>query len=310
MNYPKTGSNQTPNLLYALTAGRPLYLIKMMTFWNLLNLIMQTRVSKLLSSAWKLKLNHQRNSPLLKIRSIMDESSPIKPSSVGPVRWLFIVAMILILFAPRLYGGQKHIKPVVEKSMASKQVSVFKSDLLPQIQPKSDPAMGKILDKSTGVKIAPSLQGEHPAGNRETSPLSVHAKKTEAFLHPIILKAATRYKIDSALIKAIIMVESGYNPKAVSKRGAKGLMQLMPKTAEFLGVKDSFNPEQNINAGVRHLKDLLNQFKGDVKLALAAYNAGSRKVRKYQGVPPFKSTRYYIKKVFEYHQYYRKKMAL
>jgi hypothetical protein len=270
---------------------------------------MQTRVSKLLSSPWKLKLNHERNSPLLKIRSIMDESSPIKPSSVGPVRWLFIVAVILILSAPRLYGGQKHIKPVVEKSMASKQVSVFKSDRVPQIQPKSDPALGKILDKSTGVKIPPSLQGEHPAGNRETNPLSVHAKKTEAFLHPIILKAATRYKIDSALIKAIIMVESGYNPKAISKRGAKGLMQLMPKTAKLLGVRDSFNPEQNINAGVRHFKDLLNQFKGDVKLALAAYNAGSRKVRKYQGVPPFKATRYYIKKVFEYHQYYREKMA-
>ena len=148
------------------------------------------------------------------------------------------------------------------------------------------------------------------ASKQGTTSESVNGKKTERLFHPIILKAATRYKVDSALIKAIIMVESSYNPKAISKRGAKGLMQLMPKTARLLGVRDSFNPEQNINAGVRHFKDLLNQFKGDVKLALAAYNAGSRKVRKYQGVPPFKATRYYIKKVFEYHQYYKEMMAL
>jgi len=172
-----------------------------------------------------------------------------------------------------------------------------------------DPTLGKRLGQSTGVKIPPSLREEHPAGNRKRNLLSVHAKKTEAFLHPIILKAANRHEVDPALIKAIIMVESSYNPKAISRRGAKGLMQLMPKTAEVLGVGDSFNPEQNITAGVRHFKSLLDRFKGDVKLALAAYNAGSRKVRKYQGVPPFKATHYYIEKVLEYHQYYREKMA-
>jgi soluble lytic murein transglycosylase-like protein len=103
------------------------------------------------------------------------------------------------------------------------------------------------------------------------------------------------------------MAESSYNPKAISKKGARGLMQLMPKTAEILGVKDSFNPEQNINAGVKHFKGLMNRFKGDVKLALAAYNVGSRKVRKYQGVPPFKATQSYIKKVLEYYQYFKEK---
>jgi tetratricopeptide (TPR) repeat protein len=173
-----------------------------------------------------------------------------------------------------------------------------------------DPILGKMLDEPTRVKIPPSLREEHPADSRERNPLSVYRRKREAFLHPIILKAATRYKVDSALIKAIIMAESSYNPKAISKKGAKGLMQLMPKTAKLLGVTDSFNPEQNINAGVRHFKGLLNEFKGDVKLALAAYHAGSRKVWEYQGVPPFKTTRYYIKKVFEYHQYYKEKTAL
>ncbi|MBW2192825.1 MAG: lytic transglycosylase domain-containing protein, partial [Deltaproteobacteria bacterium] len=108
-----------------------------------------------------------------------------------------------------------------------------------------------------------------------------------------------------ALIKAIIMAESGYNPRAISKKGAKGLMQLMPRTAEALGVEDSFNPEQNIRGGVKYFKQLVNQFQGDVTLALAAYNAGSKNVRKYQGIPPYKSTQYYIEKVFKYYQIYK-----
>jgi len=110
------------------------------------------------------------------------------------------------------------------------------------------------------------------------------------------------------LVKAIILAESGYNPKAVSKVGARGLMQLMPRTAKWLGVKDSFNPEHNINAGVRYFRKLLNQF-GDVTLALAAYNAGGRNVRKYNGVPPYKATRYYIKKVLEYYHIYKYQMG-
>jgi soluble lytic murein transglycosylase-like protein len=134
---------------------------------------------------------------------------------------------------------------------------------------------------------------------------SLRGVKKERLFRPIILRAANRYQVDPAIIQAIIMAESGYNPKAVSRRGAKGLMQLMPRTARALGVKDSFNPEHNIHAGVRYFKQLLNQFDGDLKLALAAYNAGSRKVRRYKGIPPFKATHRYIKKVFEYHRYYR-----
>ena len=82
-------------------------------------------------------------------------------------------------------------------------------------------------------------------------------------------------------------------------------MQLMPKTAKALGVEDSFNPEDNVDAGVAYFKRLLTRFDGDITLALAAYNAGSRKVLKYQGVPPFKETECYIKKVFRYYQVYR-----
>jgi soluble lytic murein transglycosylase-like protein len=136
----------------------------------------------------------------------------------------------------------------------------------------------------------------------------VRGKRAEQLFHPIVLEAANRHQIDPALVKAVIMAESSYNPRAISKRGAKGLMQLMPETAKSLGVEDIFNPEHNINAGVKYLRHLMNQFDGDTKLALAAYNAGSRKVRQYSGIPPFSATKYYIKKVFRYYKYYKEEM--
>jgi hypothetical protein len=139
---------------------------------------------------------------------------------------------------------------------------------------------------------------------------SVSGKKAERLFHPIIIRAANRYDVDPLLVKAIIMAESSYNANAVSKVGARGLMQLMPGTARELGVEDSFNPEQNINGGVKYFKKLLNRFGGDVELALAAYNAGSTRVRQYQGIPPFKATKYYIKKVSTYYNTYKTKTAL
>ena len=132
--------------------------------------------------------------------------------------------------------------------------------------------------------------------------------KSEPF-YDIIIKASRRYNVDPALIKAVIKVESHYNPYAISYKGAKGLMQLMPVTLKAMGAKDPFNPEHNIDAGVRYLKKLLILFDNDVKLALAAYNAGITKVRLYGGVPPFKSTREYIRKVMRYYERYKKEMA-
>jgi soluble lytic murein transglycosylase-like protein len=143
---------------------------------------------------------------------------------------------------------------------------------------------------------------------REDGISPVPVKKKDKLFNPIIIEVAGRHEMDPALIKAIIMAESGHNPKAVSKRGAKGLMQLMPITAKSLGVEDVFDPEHNIKAGVVYFKKLLNQFDGDVKLALAAYNAGSRKVKKYRGIPPFRATRIYIRKVFKYYELYKEQM--
>ena len=121
----------------------------------------------------------------------------------------------------------------------------------------------------------------------------------------IILKAASDYGIDPAVIKAVIMAESGFNPQAISYAGAQGLMQLMPRTARALEVKDPKDPRANILGGTRYLKRLLRRFQGNLELALAAYNAGSRNVRRHHGIPPFKATQRYIAKIKVYHQYYR-----
>jgi hypothetical protein len=123
--------------------------------------------------------------------------------------------------------------------------------------------------------------------------------------HPIIVAVANRYEVDAALVKAIIMAESSYNPQAVSSEGATGLMQLMPQTAEALGVEDAFDPEHNINGGVKYFKELLKTFDNNVPLALAAYNAGGAVVRRHQGIPPIKATQDYIKKVLGYYRYYQ-----
>lgn len=120
----------------------------------------------------------------------------------------------------------------------------------------------------------------------------------------IINSCAAEYGVDNALVKAVIHAESGYNPNAVSSKGAAGLMQLMPATAHDLKVTDSFNPSDNIRGGVRYLRFLLDTFKGNVTLALAAYNAGLGNVAKHGGVPPYEETRNYVSKVLSYQKTY------
>jgi soluble lytic murein transglycosylase len=122
----------------------------------------------------------------------------------------------------------------------------------------------------------------------------------------IIQRCSNLFRLDEAVIKAVIKVESDYNPRVVSSKGAQGLMQLIPETARELRVVNAFDPTENIRGGSQYLRQMLDQFDGNLELALAAYNAGPNAVRRYGGIPPYDETRTYIKRVKHYIDYYRK----
>lgn len=125
-------------------------------------------------------------------------------------------------------------------------------------------------------------------------------------LHSLIHTAAAKYQVEPALVQAVIQVESNFNPRAVSPKGAQGLMQLMPATAQRLGVANAFDPQQNIEGGVRYLADLIALFKNDLRLVLAAYNAGEQAVMQYGNrIPPFRETQDYVPKVLDFYRRFR-----
>ena len=139
-------------------------------------------------------------------------------------------------------------------------------------------------------RIHVSSQPVLPGANLER-PLS------QADVDKAIDEAAQRHGVDPNLVRAVVKVESNFNPHAVSRKGAMGLMQLMPYTAKSLNVGNAFDPNQNVDAGVRHLKSLLESYNGNLELSLAAYNAGSGAVNRSGGIPPYRETRDYVKKI-------------
>lgn len=124
---------------------------------------------------------------------------------------------------------------------------------------------------------------------------------SKADIDRIVDYYANKNNVPASLVRSIIKAESDYNPDAISPKGAMGLMQLMPETVMSLGIENPFDPEQNIKGGITFFKDLLNSYKGDYKLALAAYNAGKGNVDKYGGIPDFKETKDYVRKVIDYY---------
>ena len=114
-----------------------------------------------------------------------------------------------------------------------------------------------------------------------------------------IREISSRHGVDPLLVESVIRAESAFNPTAVSRTGARGLMQLMPKTAMMLGVRDSFDPRENIEGGVRHLRYLLDRYPGNVSLAVAAYNAGEGAVDSHRGIPPYPETQQYVQRVLQ-----------
>ncbi len=125
----------------------------------------------------------------------------------------------------------------------------------------------------------------------------------------LIEATSRKYDVDHALVKAVIKAESNFNSNAVSRKGAKGLMQLMPRTASSLRVNDCFEPEENIDGGVRYLRYLLHAYDGNLPLALAAYNAGEKAVARYRGIPPYAETRTYVRRVMRFYEEYSRKTA-
>jgi soluble lytic murein transglycosylase-like protein len=121
----------------------------------------------------------------------------------------------------------------------------------------------------------------------------------------IINRTAEKYKVDPALVKAVIKTESNFNHRAVSPKGAQGLMQLMPSTAYALQVPDSFHPDSNVEGGVKYLRYLIELFRNDLSLALAAYNAGENAVIKHRGIPPYRETQNYVQRVLSQYRQYR-----
>jgi soluble lytic murein transglycosylase-like protein len=137
------------------------------------------------------------------------------------------------------------------------------------------------------------LPSDFSLSGRPLGWMSVDRDGVEKF----VKEAAERHKVDPALVRAVIEAESGWNPRAYSRKGAGGLMQLIPTTAQRFGAYDVFNPEQNIDAGVKYLRTLLERYNGNLDLALAAYNAGEGAVDRAHGVPSYRETRNYIQKV-------------
>ncbi|KYC97256.1 hypothetical protein B4102_0911 [Heyndrickxia sporothermodurans] len=154
------------------------------------------------------------------------------------------------------------------------------------------------LESSINGKTESSTTNLYSTLN-QTLPVNIHfpTNQKPINLDSIIQKASEKYNIPKELIKSVIQHESSFNANAVSKSGASGLMQLMPSTAKSLGVTNVFDPEQNIFAGSKYLKNMLDRYDGDINLALAAYNAGPGNVDRFGGIPPFKETQNYVKNI-------------
>jgi len=151
---------------------------------------------------------------------------------------------------------------------------------------------------------APNHSGYRRVLKESGGPLST-GSMTSASYEELIRLVSGRHNVDADLIRAVIKAESDFNSSARSNKGAMGLMQLMPDTARLHNVNDAYDPNENVEGGVRHLKMLLERYQGDFTLSLAAYNAGSGAVEKHGGIPPFAETREYVRRVLRFYESYR-----
>jgi soluble lytic murein transglycosylase-like protein len=146
--------------------------------------------------------------------------------------------------------------------------------------------------------VAQEARAEETGADADGGPAEAEPE-VETTIDEHIKEVAARHGLRADLVAAVIEAESSNNPRAVSRRGARGLMQLMPKTAKSLGVRDPFDPKANIEGGVKHLRAMMDRFDNNIPLALAAYNAGEMAVIKYRGIPPYRETRAYVKRIMK-----------
>lgn len=172
---------------------------------------------------------------------------------------------------------------------------VYWSDKEKRYKPVPSATMGAA--RSAAAEVNRYLNHESEGGERNTSFLRSNTPVSQADVDAAIEQAAARHNVDPNLVRSVIKVESNFNPNAVSRKGAMGLMQLMPSTARSLHVTNPFDPQQNVDAGVRHLKKLLESYGGNIKLSLAAYNAGSGAVARSSGIPRFSETQNYVRRI-------------
>lgn len=174
---------------------------------------------------------------------------------------------------------ESDFKKILDKKVEENKVfDVQEDELITKVNNIKEPEIKEAIEKKEAIDLK--------------SKIDLKAQSTN--IDEIIETFSNKYGIDSDFIKAIVKQESGFNPNATSKKGAMGLMQLMPKTAQSLGVADAYNPWQNIEGGVKYLKGLMDRFENNKELALAAYNAGPTAVKKYGGIPPYKETQNYV----------------
>ena len=207
---------------------------------------------------------------------------------------LFLVSGPLGELRPGMVRGRSFSRLAIHTPVAPNAMA---EDEAGRQEPPARVAGAGIERKNPGETLSGMVR--EGTGQSSRLPAQITSLVKRQNLEIVIEKYARQYGVDQELVWAVIRQESGFNPRAVSPKGAMGLMQLMPGTAAMLGVSDAFDVEQNLAGGIKYLERCLNQFDQDVPLALAAYNAGPNNVVKYQGCPPFPETRHYVASVLK-----------
>lgn len=212
---------------------------------------------------------------------------------ISPMRQMFLTLLLLLLAATSRAEGVMYI-------YRADSGSIWYTNVKPAAKDLNDYSLIGMVKIPTFSKPSASRQKARLQCGKTTQ----ERRRKEQQYTALIAKYAKQYGVSAPLAKAVVAVESCFDHRAVSSAGAKGLMQLMPQTAKHLGVKNAFDHRENLRGGIRYLSQLLKRFDRNDRLALAAYNAGPEAVKRYKGIPPYRETRNYVKKVMAQYKAY------